>query len=233
MTEWPRGSYNLLALDRDIEGPVVTYVRSDFRDGDLLNLCSKSRLLNKSYEYSVYSATYDGKEIVFLSTGSAAANVITALYEISHMNIGPLVRIGATGGRNTEVNQVVLAEAALCKDQVSSILVRGRQKVRPSERLTDRIDESLQRNKIQFAKAVIGSVEAMYFFERELRRAEREGAYCWDLETASVLAFGRRYRIDAASVLLSVSGKNGTSVESYPPIQRFDFVSSVLEALAH
>src|SRR5579871_5537717 len=89
--------YNLLALDERIEGPVVTYVRSDFRDQDILGLCNKYKLLSKSYEYSVYSCFFSGKEIVLLTTGSAAANLITALYVLSQMGVSALVRIGATG----------------------------------------------------------------------------------------------------------------------------------------
>jgi uridine phosphorylase len=223
--------YNLLALDERIEGPVVTYARSDFRDQDILGLCEKHRLLNKSYEYAVYSCFLGGKEVVLLATGSAAANLITALYELSQMEVSALVRMGATGGQNGEVNKVIVAKEALCRDEVSKVLTKRKGQVRPNKQLVNKLEASLNRDKIPFENALVASVEAMYFFEKEVQKADADGAHYWDLETASVLAFGKRYRIPAASILLSVAGKGNETIETYPPIERLDFVESVLRSL--
>jgi uridine phosphorylase len=224
-------SYNLLVLKKKVKGPILTFVKTDFRDQDILGLCDNYSLANQSLEYSVYSCISRGKEFVLVTTGSAAANLITALYELSNQRISALIRVGATGGRTVNINEVVVAKESLCRDAVSKQLTSGKDKVHPNRQLTDKIIAGLNRDEIPHVNATVASIDAMYFFEKEVKRAEMTGAAYWDLETATVLAFGHRYRIPAASILLSVTGRHNAKIKTYPPIERIDFVKSILTSL--
>jgi uridine phosphorylase len=212
-------------------GALITFVRSDFDEKDLLKLVKDARYVSESNEYSLFSGTCGRKNVSFLSTGSGPASLLTALYELTPSKIESLVRIGASGGLNgARIQEIVSVRTAFCMDSVSSTLVGGK-RVSADTILSNRIREALDdRVKSRLENAV--SVDAMYLFEKNIDRAEAQGAYCWDLETATTLAFGRKFNVKTASVLYIVSDRLGNTIRSYPPIRKLEFVSSVLEALS-
>jgi uridine phosphorylase len=223
-------NWNILRLKARVKGPIVTYVKSDFRDQDLLDRCRSRRLVNNSPEYSVHSCTYNGREITLVATGSGSAGMLSALWEVKSNDKGAIVRIGACGGLSgAKLNRVVVADSASCVDKVSQRLGRG--KVSADSKLTSKIIDGFERRQIAFTRGQLASVEAMYLFESDVKRAWTSGALAWDLETATVLALGRKWNIPAASILLAVCSEDGRSMTRYPPIQRLDFVESVFEAL--
>lgn len=224
--------FNLLRLKSKPTGALITFVKSDFDEKNLEKLVRDVRYLSESNEYSLFCGTYMRKNVNFLGTGSGPASLLTALYELVPSKIQSLVRIGASGGLGgTRIQTVVNVRTAICMDAVSSTLTRTQQ-VFPDVTLAKRISETLSKNRIKsmFESAV--SVDAMYLFEQKIDRAETQGAYCWDLETATTLAFGRKFNVRAASVLYIVSDKAGKTIRSYPPIRNLRFVSSVLEAIS-
>ena len=106
--------FGLLRFRRRIIGPVITYVKTDFREDDLLKLFEEHEWANESDEYSVVQCRSKGAPVVLIGTGSGSSNVLTALYESSKMKISALVRIGAVGSLKPEVDSVVLADSAIC-----------------------------------------------------------------------------------------------------------------------
>lgn len=225
------GRFNILRLKSQPTGALITFVRSDFNEKDLAKLVRDVYYLSESNEYSLFSGTYGRKNVNFLCTGSGPASLLTALYEIIPSKIESLVRIGASGGlRGARIHEVVNVRTALCMDTVSSTLARTKRVVATST-LANRISEELRCGQVKsrFESAV--SVDAMYLFEKNIKRAETQGAYCWDLETATTLAFSRKFNVRTASVLYVVSDRAGNTIRSYPPIRKLRFVSSVLEAL--
>jgi uridine phosphorylase len=227
-----KNRFNLLRLRTQPTGPLVTFVRCDFDEKDLVKLVRNVRYFSSSNEYSLFSATYGRRTVNFLGTGSGPASLLTALYELMPSKIEFLVRIGASGGLNrARTQQVVNVRTALCMDAVSSTLRRTK-RVAADSKLANRISVALNNNRVESTLEDGVSVDAMYLFERNVDKAESQGAYCWDLETATTLAFGRKFGIRAASVLYIVSDKGGNTIRSYPPIRKLRFVSSVLDALS-
>jgi uridine phosphorylase len=229
-----RKIFDILKLKEKLKGPVITYVRTDFRDEDLTGLCKNVRRLNDSLEYPVFSCSYNGKAINFVGTGSSAANVLTALYEIYACKAKTVVRIGACGGlnRNAKVNQVVVVRSSVCMDRIS-LRLGCKKRTLANEESARSIMRNLEENNIEFVFDTVGSVDGMYLFENDAKRAEKYySAYCWDLETAAVLAFGKKFGVETASVLLIVSDNQGEAIRSYPPINRLDFVERVIDSLA-
>lgn len=223
--------FNILRLKSQPTGPLITFVRCDFDEKDLVKLVTSLRYFSESYEYSLFSGTYGRQTVNFLGTGSGPASLLTALYELMPSKIESLVRIGASGGLNgARTQEVVNVRTALCMDAVSSTLARTK-RVAANSILTNRISEALSSDRVKSALESAVSVDAMYLFEKNIDRAETQGAYCWDLETATTLAFGRKFDVRAASVLYVVSDRAGNTIRSYPPIRKLRFVSSVLEAL--
>ena len=224
-------NYDLLRLRGELSTPVITYVRSDFKDGDVLKGCSQVRSLNNSLEYPVFSTNYNHHRMTFMVTGSGSSNILTALYEGRGRGLDTLVRLGACGSLGApKTNEVVVADFALCMDKISRTLL-NRTRITADKGLTERIVHALQREGLTFTRGTVASVDAMYLFENNVNRGKNLGACAWDLETAAVLAFGKRFGVKAASVLLAVSEENGRSLASYPPIRRRDFVRCVLDAL--
>lgn len=225
--------FNILRLKSQPTGALITFVRCDFDEKDLEKLLRNVRYLSESNEYSFFSGTYGRKNVNFLGTGSGPASLLTALYELNPSKIEWLVRIGASGGlRRARIQEVVNARTAICMDVVSSTLARA-QRVVPDSILANRIGETLSRNRVKSAFERVVSVDAMYLFEKNIDRAETQGAYCWDLETATTLAFGRKFDVRTASVVYVVSDRAGNTIRSYPPIRKLRFVSSVLEAVSY
>jgi uridine phosphorylase len=168
----------------------------------------------------------------FLGTGSGAASLLTALFGLNPIKIESLVRIGACGGLNgARTEEAVNVREAICMDSISSTLARAK-RVAANSILANRISEALRSDRVKNAFERAVSVDAMYLFEKNISRAEAQGAYCWDLETATALAFGSKFNVRTASVLYVVSDKDGNRIRSYPPIRKLRFVSSVLEALS-
>lgn len=224
--------FNILRLKSQPAGPLIAFVRCDFDERDLEKLVKDTRNLSDSNEYSLFSGTYGRKTVNFLGTGSGPASLLTALYELIPSKIEYLVRIGASGGLNgARIQEVVNVRTALCMDAVSSTLARTK-RVAPNSILANLISEALSSDRVKSALESAVSVDAMYLFEENIDRAETQGAYCWDLETATTLAFGRKFGVRTASVLYVVSDRAGNTIRSYPPIRKLRFVSSVLEALS-
>jgi uridine phosphorylase len=164
-------------------------------------------------------------------TGSGSSNILTALYEGRGKGLDTFVRLGACGSLGApKMNYVIVADFALCMDKISKTLLH-RTRVTADKGLTEGIVHALRRDGLIFTRGTVASVDAMYLFENNINRGKNLGACAWDLETAAVLAFGKRFGVKAASVLLVVSEDNGRSLASYPPIRRRDFVRCVLEAL--
>ena len=226
------GRFNILRLKSQPAGPLITFVKSDFDEKDLAKLLNDVRYLSKSNEYSLFSGTFGQKTVNFLGTGSGSASLLTALFEIIASRIDCLVRIGACGGlREARIRDVVNVKTALCMDSVSTTLARAK-RVNANSMLINRINEALSRDRVKSVLEGAVSVDAMYLFERNIDRAETQGAYCWDLETATTLAFGKKSHVKSSSILLVVSDSDGNSIRSYPPIRNLRFVSSILEALS-
>jgi uridine phosphorylase len=226
------GRFDILRLKSELTGSLVVYVKCDFDDGRLRGLLKNLKNLNNSGEYSVFSGTYGGERINFLGTGSGPASLLTALLELEPSKLTTILRIGACGGlADKSTNRIVVAEGALCADAVSATLARA-DHVYSDEMFVGELVSALNANRIDHARGHVVSVDAMYLFEHNLRRAERKGASCWDLESATTLAFGNIARLRAASLLLIVSNNKGNSMRSYPPISRLDFVKSALNVLS-
>ena len=224
-------TFNILRLKSKPSGPMITYVKSDFEESALKKSVSDVRYLSESDEYSVFSCTYKQQELNFMATGSGSASLLTGLFEVLSSNLPAIVRIGACGGLNdAKVGEVVLADLCICKDNVSSVLAKNPQ-VMADKGLTDQIKSRLGYDHIAATVHHVVSVDAMYLFEEEIARAEKDNAYCWDLETATLLAFGKRFGIKTTSLLEVVSDRREHSSDSYPPIRRLDFVRSVMEVL--
>lgn len=224
--------FNILRLKSQPTGPLITFVRCDFVEKDLVKLLDGVRYLSKSNEYSLFSGTYGQKKVNFLGTGSGPASLLTALYELTPSKIETLVRIGTSGGLNrARIQDVVNVRAALCMDTVSSTLAQTN-RVGANSIIVDRIGKALSSDKVKSTPETAVSVDAMYLFEKNIDWAETQGAYCWDLETATTLAFGRKFNVKTASILQIVSDRVGNSIQSYPPIRKLRFVSSVLKALS-
>jgi uridine phosphorylase len=225
-------NYNLLRLKQELSGPVITYVRTDFKDEHILKGCGKAGLLNDSLEYPVFSTTYKSRRFIFMVTGSGSSNVLTALHEGVGKGLRTVVRLGACGGLGRlKLGSIVVADSALCIDKISKTLIRGA-RVATDRGLVDGVVHELEREGVTFTRGTVASVDAMYLFENDIGRAKNLGACAWDLETAMVLAFGKRFGVRAASVLLVVSDEDGRSVASYPPIRSRNLVRCVLNALA-
>lgn len=224
--------FNILRLKSQPTGPLITFVRCDFDERDLVKLVKDIRDLSESNEYSLFSGTYGQKTVNFLGTGSGPASLLTALYELIPSKIECLVRIGASGGLNgARIQEVVNVRTVFCMDAVSSTLARTT-RVAANSILANRISQALSSDRVKSALESAVSVDAMYLFEKNIHRAENHGAYCWDLETATTLAFGGKFDIKTASVLYVVSDRAGKTIRSYPPIRKLRFVSSVLKALS-
>jgi uridine phosphorylase len=224
-------TFNILRLNRKPSGPVIAYVKSDFEDADLKTLGSNLRHISRSEEYAVFTlADRTGRDLTFMGTGSGAASLLTGLFELLSPDLSAVVRIGACGGLNeTKVGQIIVCNSSLCMDRVSSQLAGGKRAL-PDRELSTKIEQTMLGNGITVKTSSNVSVDAMYLFEPRLRQAEREGVSCWDLETATLLAFGEKFRVKAASVLEVVSDRSGNSMESYPPIRRLDYVRAVMDA---
>jgi uridine phosphorylase len=228
--KWNR--FKLLRLKSQPSGPLITFVRCDFDEKHLTKLMRNVRYLTESNEYSFFSSTYNRRNVNFLGTGSGPASLLTALYELLPSKIESLVRIGASGGLNgARIHEVVNVTTALCMDAVSSTLA-GTDRVAANLTLAKSISEALSTEGVKSSLESAVSVDSMYLFEKNIERAEAQGAYCWDLETATTLAFGKKFDLRTSSVLYVVSDKARNRVRSYPPIQKLRFVSSVLEALS-
>lgn len=224
-------TFNILRLKRKPSGPLITYVKSDFDESALKSSVSNVRYLSESDEYSVFSCTYKQQELNFMATGSGSASLLTGLFEVLSSNLPAIVRIGACGGLNdAKVGEVVVSDLCVCKDKVSSVLAKDTH-VLADEALTDQIKSRLSYDHIAATAHHVVSVDAMYLFEEDIEGAEKDDVYCWDLETATLLAFGKRFGIKTASLLEVVSDRSGHSCDSYPPIRRLDFVRSVMEVL--
>jgi len=224
--------FNILRLKSQPAGALISYVKCDFDEKDLAELLDDVHYLSKSNEYSLFSGTYRHKTVNFLGTGSGPASLLTALFEIIPSKIDYLIRIGACGGLNgARIHDVVNVKAALCMDSVSTILARAK-RLNASSLLIKRIDKVLNHDSVQSVVGTAVSVDAMYLFERKIDRAEARGAYCWDLETATTLAFGKKFHVKTASILVVVSDRDGKSIRSYPPIRKLSFLPSILEALS-
>lgn len=225
-------TFNILRLERKPSGPLITYVKSDFDESALKKSCSNVRSLSRSDEYSVFSCSYRQYPLNFMATGSGSASLLTGLFEVYSSNLSAIVRVGACGGLNdTKVGEVVLSDLCICKDRVSSVLANSAQ-VLADEGLTNRIKSRLSHDHVAASVKHVVSVDAMYLFEEDIDNGEKNGACCWDLETATLLAFGRKFGVKAASMLEVVSDRRGRSSDSYPPIRRLDFVRSIMELLA-
>jgi len=224
--------FNILRLRSQPKGALIAFVRCDFDEKALVRLLDGVRYLTNSDEYSLFSGGYGQKIVNFLGTGSGPASLLTALYEIFPSKVRCLVRIGASGGlKGARVHDVVNVKTAFCMDAVSSSLVRTK-RINANPILVNRINEALSRDRVESAVQSAVSVDAMYLFEKNIDQAEAQDAYCWDLESATTLGFGKRFGIKAASVLQVVSDRDGNAIRSYPPIRNLKFVSSVLEALS-
>jgi uridine phosphorylase len=223
--------FNILRLKAKPLGPVVTYVKSDFDEEDLKRLGSDIRSLTDSEEYSIFSMTRNGRNLTFMGTGSGSPSLLTALFEVYSSNISALVRIGACGGLNeTRVGEIIVCNSTYCMDKVSSTLA-GASETFPDSGLSADIVKSLLNDRVEARAASNVSVDAMYLFEANIDQAERDRVSCWDLETATVLAFGRKFRIRAASVLEVVSDRGNNSSLTYPPLRRLDHVKTILDML--
>lgn len=224
-------SFNLLRLKAKPLGAVITYVKTDFEEQALKELGSNVRNLTSSEEYSIFSMTHDGRNLTFVGTGSGGPSLLTALFEVLSPNLSALVRVGACGGLNqTKMGEIIVCNSTYCMDRVSSTLV-GASETFPDADLSAAIGKSLVNNRVEARTASNVSVDAMYLFEANVDKAERNHASCWDLETATVLAFGKRFGIRAASVLEVVSDRCNNSSPTYPPLRRLDYVKSILYAL--
>lgn len=223
--------FDILRLKSELTGPIVVYVKCDFDDGRLRGFLKNLKNLNNSGEYSVFFGTYGGERINFLGTGSGPASLLTALFELEPSKLTALLRIGACGGlSNTTTNSILLSEGAFCADTVSATLA-GTDRVDADEILVGGLASALGARGIGHSRGYVVSVNAMYLFDHDLRNAERKGASCWDLESATTLAFGKTARLPTASLLLTVSDKKRDSITTYPPIRRLDFVKAALNAL--
>jgi uridine phosphorylase len=228
---YPARVFDLLRLKSKPIGPLIVFVKSDFHEKDLRKLLRNTRVLNHSDEYSVFSGTYRHSVVNFLATGSGPASLLTGLYEVASSDLECMVRVGASGGLGAaRVNEIVVSKSCFCADSVSSTLA-AESMVTADAALIDRITKGFSRGGIRAACNDVASVDAMYLFDENVKKAEGEGARCWDLETATLLAFGKRFGIRAAAVLGVVSDSKGNSLRSYPPIRRLDFIRSVLKAL--
>jgi uridine phosphorylase len=224
--------FNILRLKSRIVGPLIVFVKCDFQEKALKKFLKNIHNFSKSNEYSVFCGTYQHKVINFLGTGSGAASLLSALYELIGSDLECMIRIGACGGLNAASTiEIVVPKTAFCVDAVSSVLA-GAPRVEADAELTGRIKQTLGHDGIEVVCGDVVSVDAMYLFEKNIIRAEGEGARCWDLETATLLAFGKKFGIKAASVLEIVSDNRGNSLRSYPPIRRLDFVKSIFKALS-
>jgi uridine phosphorylase len=229
---YPAKVFNLLRLKSKPVGPLIVFVKSDFHEKDLRKLLRNAHVLNHSDEYSVFSGTYLHTVVNFLGTGSGSASLLSALYEVASPNLECMVRIGACGGLGAaDVDEIVVSKSCFCVDSVSSTLA-AESKVTADAVLIDRITKGFSRGGIRVACNDVASVDAMYLFDENVKKAEAEGARCWDLETATLLAFGKTFGIRTVAVLEVVSDNKGNSLEFYPPIRRLDFVRNVLETLA-
>jgi len=223
--------FDLLRLKSQPIGPIITFVKSDFEEKNLVRLVENVHFLSVSNEYSFFSGVYGRKVVNFIGTGSGSASLLTALYELIPSRIECLIRIGASGGlKGARIYDVVNVKTAFCMDVVSKTLSRAK-RVNATPKIVNHINDMLARDKIASVIENAVSVDAMYLFEKEIRRAETQGAYCWDLETATTLAFGKKFDVKSASVLQVVSDKHGSAIRSYPPIRKLNFVLSVLNAL--
>ncbi len=226
-------TFNILRLTSKPTGPLITYVKSDFEETALKSLGHQVSYLSRSGEYSVFTLTHESKglNLTFMATGSGSASLLTGLFEVASSNLSAIVRIGACGGLNdTEVGEIISCESSLCNDRVSSALTSSSRASGDGELITQ-INHKLREDQIFTRVARNVSVDAMYLFEKDVNRAEKNGASCWDLETATLFAFGERFNIKAASILEVVSDRSGHSSQSYPPLNRLDYVRSVMEAL--
>lgn len=224
-------SFNLLGLKSKPQGTVITYVKSDFRESDLKQLGDNPRTTNHSEEYSVFSLIRNETDLTFMGTGSGSASLLSALFEVASSGLTRLVRIGACGGLNkTKVGEILVCDSTRCVDRISHILAGGPSAI-PDVSLSTAIKTSIQTNRIEARFASNVSVDGMYLFETDLNDAEMAGVDCWDLETAAILSFSAKFGIKAASVLEVVSDRNGNSSESYPPLDRLDYVKAVMDAV--
>jgi uridine phosphorylase len=223
--------YNILRLKSELSGPLVAYVKCDLDENRLRGLLRNVKNFSNSGEYSVFSGSYYGKHVNFLGTGSGPASLLTALFELQSSKLTAILRIGACGGlANATTNRIVVSEGALCADVVSAALA-GTDHVYADGMLVGELASALDDERVENLRKLVVSVDAMYLFERNIRKAERKGAYCWDLESATILAFGKVFHLPTASLLQVVSDRKGNSMRSYPPIRRLDFVKSALNAL--
>ncbi|HXY82079.1 MAG TPA: hypothetical protein VEH56_00050 [Candidatus Saccharimonadales bacterium] len=226
-------TFNILRLKRKLSGPLITYVKSDFDEAALTQLVQNPCRLSESGEYSVFSCLHEGKEINFMGTGSGPASLLTGLFEVLSSNLSTMVRIGACGGLNeTGLGEIIISDKSTCMDKISFLLAKDEQ-VLADPKLVHQISNTFRNDGISARIDHVASVDAMYMFEAELDRAEKNGARCWDLETSTLLAFGKRFGIRAVSILEVVSDKNGVASETYPPIQHLRFVRSIIASLSN
>jgi uridine phosphorylase len=219
-------NFGLLKLKRDLSGHLVTYVRTDLNPKIIDGIVPVTSIINRSAEYPILGC--EGG-VSFLETGSGAPSVLTALYECSTFPIASIVRVGACGGLNgVEVGQLVLVESSLCMDAVSKKLCKTRV-VGSDGSLVSDFSQKLSSAGFDCVVGSCASINSMYMFEADIEKARRMGATCWDLETATVLAFGKRFRIPAAAVLYTVS--NGGDNPDYPPLPHTEFVKAVVRVL--
>jgi uridine phosphorylase len=226
-------TFNILRLKRKLSGPLITYVKSDFDETALTQLVQNPSWLSESGEYSVFSCFYEDKEINFMGTGSGPASLLTGLFEVLSSNLSTIVRIGACGGLNeTKLGEIIISDKSTCMDKVSLMLAKDAE-VLADPKLTHQISNGFRNDGILARIGHVASVDAMYMFEAEIDSAAKNGARCWDLETSTLLAFGKRFGIKAVSILEVVSDKNGAVSETYPPIQHLGFVRSTIASLSN
>jgi uridine phosphorylase len=157
-------------------------------------------------------AIVDGRPLTIQSTGIGGPSAAIVISELAQLGARTFVRIGTCGSLTTglRLGELVIVTEAICEDGTSRALASA-ERVTPEPDLLARL---IAAGHAAAARQAI-AVSTDLFYDRPAGARDRwtgQGAAVVELETATVLALGRRRDLRAAALLLvaDVLGADGS-----------------------
>jgi uridine phosphorylase len=190
------------------EGVVLVYQRW-FLNRVVANEAAAGRLLSHPIPASLLSfhmMAHDGMTYALtggFGIGSPAAAAI--MEELIALGVGRFIAIGTAGGlqNNMQIGDIVLCDRAIRDEGVSHHYLPPAKYSTPSAKLTERLQDELERQGLRVRVGTTWTIDAPYRETvEELRQYQEEGVLTVDMEAAALASVAAYRGVDFAAALV-------------------------------
>lgn len=159
-------------------------------------------------EFRSLQGTYNGMEVLAVSTGIGGSSASIAVEELHHIGVDWMVRIGSCGAlqKGIALGDLIFAEGAVRDDGTSKAYVDVSYPAVPDPFLLMYCMDYAEEQGWAFHHGIVHSHESFYIDDNDVIEAgwSKKGVLGSDMETAALFTAGRLRGVHTASILNNV-----------------------------